>query len=67
MRQDAGRSGAVALGVFPRYAVSAEARVRVVSSVYLLASGGTAFFPQVDGTLTRGVFASVGAGFDLEL
>ena len=32
-----------------------------------LASGGTTFFPQSEGTLSRGVFGSVGAGVDFEL
>lgn len=61
------RFTAVAVGVFPRYAVTAEARVRVVSSIYALASGGTVFTPQSDGTLSRGVFASLGGGVDFEL
>ena len=61
------RFTAVAVGVFPRYAMSAEARVRVVRSLYALMSGGTAFLPQSDGTLTRGVFVSFGVGVDLEL
>ncbi|MCI0573465.1 MAG: hypothetical protein L0Y66_22200 [Myxococcaceae bacterium] len=63
----AARFVATGLGQAPRFAGSLEARVRLVPSLYLLASGGTAFFPQADGRLLRGVTASVGAGADFAL
>ncbi len=50
----------------PRYQVSGGLRWRIFPSVYLLAEAGTVVFPQVDGTLLRGVQASAGAGFDFE-
>lgn len=60
------RFTAVGLLVQPRYAVGAEARVRLAASVYALGSGGTVFFPQPDGTLARGFFFSAGVGIDFE-
>lgn len=48
----------------PRTFVSAAVRARVLPSMYVLASAGTAFSPQVDGTLQRGVSASLGLGVD---
>jgi hypothetical protein len=60
------RFSLVGLGVVPRTAVSASLRLRVAPSVYLVASGGTVFVPQLDGTLVRGVTASLGVGLDLE-
>jgi hypothetical protein len=56
----------VGLGVLPRTEVSLALRVRLLPSLYLLAEGGTAFAPRTDGTLARGVLASLGAGVDLE-
>ncbi len=50
----------------PRYSGGAEARLRLFASLYLLASGGTVFFPQADGTLVRGFFFGGGAGLDFE-
>jgi hypothetical protein len=55
----------VALGVLPRTAVEGSVRVRVRPSLYLLAAGGTAFLPQPDGTLLRGLSATLGVGLDL--
>ncbi|MBK7864410.1 MAG: hypothetical protein IPJ65_38570 [Archangiaceae bacterium] len=60
------RFAAVALGVLPRFAVTAEARVRIYKSFYVLGSGGTVFFPLADHTLQRGVFVLAGAGLDFE-
>lgn len=60
------RFTAVGLGIQPRYAFTAGARLRLFSSFYVLASGGTIFFPQADGTLNRGVTASAGVGVDFE-
>jgi len=60
------RFTAVGLGQQPRYAFTAGTRVRLFSSLYLLGSGGTVFFPQGDGSLNRGVIVSLGAGVDFE-
>jgi hypothetical protein len=60
------RYTALGLGTSPRQAVSLGLRLRLVPSVYVLGSGGTVFFPAPDGGLTRGVTASLGAGFDFE-
>lgn len=56
------------LGVLqqPRFNVTGGLRLRVLPSFYLLAEGGTVFFPQTDGTLLRGVYGSAGAGIDFE-
>lgn len=56
----------VGMNVRPRYVFSAEARYRLLPALYTLASGGTVFFPQPDGTLVRGVFAGLGIGADFE-
>ncbi len=50
----------------PRFAISAEGRYRFAPSLYALASGGNVFFPQAEGGLVRGWFASIGVGADLE-
>jgi hypothetical protein len=60
------RFTAIGLGVQPRFAVTAGARLRLFRSFYVLASGGTLFVPQGDGTLTRGFTASAGVGIDFE-
>lgn len=60
------RFTAVGIPLQPRYAFSAEARVRLVASVYAVGSGGTVFFPQADGTLARGFFGNAGLGIDFE-
>jgi len=60
------RFTAVGLGRQERFHATAGLRARLFKSFYLLGSGGTAFFPQPDGTLVRGVTASVGAGVDFE-
>jgi hypothetical protein len=60
------RYGVVGLGEVPRHALSVGLRLRLAPSVYVLAGGGTAFFPQPDGTLLRGVTASLGLGLDFE-
>ncbi len=54
------------LGKLPRYAMTTELRLRLFTSLYALGSGGTVFVPQPDSTLVRGVFVSLGVGFDLE-
>ncbi len=61
------RFTAIALGVFPRYAATGELRVRLIQSLYVVASGGTVFFPQPDSSLNRGLFFMGGAGIDLEV
>ncbi len=60
------RFTAVGMGVAPRFAVTANTRIRLFKSFYVLASGGTIFFPQADGSLNRGVTFSAGAGVDFE-
>jgi hypothetical protein len=50
----------------PRYAMTTELRLRLFSSFYVLAAGGTVFFPQPDSTLVRGIYAGAGAGVDFE-
>lgn len=58
------RYGAVGLGAVPRHHLSATLRFRVAPSCYLLGTGGTAFLPGLDGSLQRGVFATLGLGLD---
>ncbi len=60
------RLGAVGLGQTPRWLVTGGLRWRLFKSFYVLAAGGTVFFPQGDGSLRRGVTASAGVGVDLE-
>ncbi|MCA3013090.1 MAG: hypothetical protein INH41_11915 [Myxococcaceae bacterium] len=60
------RVGAVGLGAAPRWLVMAGLRWRLADALYALGAAGTAVFPQADGTLARGVTASLGVGFDLE-
>lgn len=50
----------------PRFAFNAGLRWRLLPSFYVLGEGGTVFFPQVDGTLLRGVSFSAGVGVDFE-
>ncbi len=50
----------------PRYAFTGGLRWRLFPSFYVLAEGGTVFFPQPDGSLIRGVSASAGVGVDFE-
>ena len=67
------RGGVTGLGLpgVARPWVLAEGRARVAPAVYVVASGGTVFFPETDGAsggstrLRPGVQASLGAGFDL--
>ncbi|NOK21756.1 hypothetical protein [Corallococcus carmarthensis] len=48
-----------------RYLGAAEARWRVMAGkLYAVATGGTLLFPEGDGTLRPGAFASVGLGVD---
>lgn len=60
------RFTAIAVGVLPRYQATGEARVRIIPALYVIASGGTVFFPQPDSSLQRGLFFMGGAGIDLE-
>jgi hypothetical protein len=49
-----------------RYLGAAEVRARFLAGrVYVLGTGGTLLFPQPDGTLRPGAFASVGLGADV--
>jgi hypothetical protein len=54
------------LGQQPRFFATGGLKVRVLPSLYLVASGGTVFFPQPDGSLVRGITATAGVGVDLE-
>jgi hypothetical protein len=60
------RFTAVGLGQDARYQVTAGLRARLFKSLYVMASGGTAFFPQLDATLRRAVTGSLGVGVDFE-
>jgi len=51
-------------GSTPRWQGSMEARYRFAPSLYAVGEGGLVFFPQPDGTLTRGFFAGLGVGAD---
>lgn len=50
----------------PRLNASGEFRYRLLASLYALATGGTVYFPQPDGTLVRGVYGGLGVGLDFE-
>jgi hypothetical protein len=60
------RTSVIGLAKSERFAFNAGLRWRIFPSFYVLAEGGTVFFPQVDGTLIRGVTFSGGAGVDFE-
>lgn len=60
------RFSAIGLGQASRYHLNLGLRARLFKSFYLMGSGGTAFFPQPDGSLVRGVTASAGVGVDFE-
>lgn len=60
------RFTAVGMGQAGRYHTTVGVRARIFKSFYVMANGGTVFFPQVDGTLMRGVTASAGVGVDFE-
>ncbi|MBN8470449.1 hypothetical protein JYJ95_28405 [Corallococcus exiguus] len=48
-----------------RYLGAAEARWRILAGkLYVMCTGGTLWFPEEDGTLRPGAFASVGLGVD---
>jgi hypothetical protein len=50
----------------PRYSVLGGLRWRIFPSFYVVAEGGTLFFPLPDGSLQRGVIGSAGVGVDFE-
>jgi hypothetical protein len=58
------RAIVVGLKTHPRYSLLAEARQRLLSSLYVWGSTGTVHFPQADGTLVRGFTAGAGVGVD---
>ncbi|MFZ5440364.1 MAG: hypothetical protein ACOZQL_10165, partial [Myxococcota bacterium] len=58
------RTTVLGLAQSPRYHVAGGFRWRLFPSFYVLADGGTVFFPQPDGSLIRGVTASAGVGVD---
>ncbi|MBF5041712.1 hypothetical protein FGE12_04870 [Aggregicoccus sp. 17bor-14] len=58
------RALATDLGERPRYALQAEARVRLAPALYAVASGGTVHTPTAAGVLTRGLYAAAGLGLD---
>ena len=60
------RTTLLGLAQAPRYAFSAGLRARPLPSFYVVAEGETAFFPQVDGSLVRGVAFGVGIGVDFQ-
>jgi hypothetical protein len=60
------RMAVTGLGQAPRTLVSLEGRYRFAASLYAIATGGTVFFPQPDGTLARGVQVGCGVGADFE-
>jgi len=56
-----------ALSNAPRFQGSGELRYRFAKSFYVVATGGTVFFPQADhASLVRGAFGSIGFGADFE-
>lgn len=60
------RASVIGIAQAPRFAFNAGLRWRIFPSFYVLTEGGTVFFPQVDGSLIRGVTFSAGAGVDFE-
>lgn len=60
------RTTILGLAQMPRFAFNGGLRWRLFPSFYVLGEGGTVFFPQVDGTLLRGVSFSAGVGVDFE-
>jgi hypothetical protein len=58
------RALATGLGQAPRYALQAEARVRLRPALYAVASAGSAFTPTPGGTLARGLLGALGLGVD---
>ena len=63
----AARFTAVGLNQAARFSYSAELRYRPIASLYILAQGGSLYFPQSDGSLIRGGTVGVGIGGDIEL
>jgi hypothetical protein len=55
----------VGLGLEPRFHVNAGAQWRLAPGLYLTGHGCTVMSPTTDGTLLRGVLATVGLGFDV--
>lgn len=60
------RTSILGIAQAPRFSVTGGLRLRLFPSFYVLAEGGTVFFPQTDGSLLRGVMGSIGAGVDFE-
>lgn len=60
------RTTLLGLAQAPRYGFSGSLRARLFPSFYVTAEGGTLFFPQVDGSLVRGVAFSAGVGVDFQ-
>lgn len=60
------RTGVVGMFEQPRFTLGAEGRYRFAPSFYALANLGTQYFPQPDGSLTRGFALGVGAAVDFE-
>ena len=58
------RAIAQGIGVAPRWLAAADLRLRFGEVFYVLAQGGTVFFPSPGIGLVRGVFAAVGMGLD---
>lgn len=61
-----GRIVVSGVNVAPRYLFGADARYRILPSLYGLAYLGTQYFPQGRGLLARGFYAGLGAGVDFE-
>lgn len=60
------RTSILGLGHMSRYAFTTGLRWRLFPGFYVLGEGGTAFFPQVDGTLLRSIILTAGVGIDFE-
>jgi hypothetical protein len=60
------RTAILGIAQSPRFAFNAGLRWRLFPSFYVLGDGGTVFFPQVDGSLIRGVTFTAGVGVDFE-
>jgi hypothetical protein len=61
-----GRFAVTGMGQSPRYLMGLDARWRFYPSLYVVGEGGTVFFPQPEGGLSRGMFVGLGVGADFE-